>query len=337
MIDTLVLSGGGNKGSLHLGALHYNYKNGYCKDIKIFIGTSIGSVISLLLVCGYTPIEIFTSIYNLDTTTLFPMTALSLSIENIGMFDIEPFIDIVSSMVVAKIGHAPTFLELYNKTRLSLIVSVVNLTRRHCEYWSHLTTPDVSCIDAVRFSCSIPLVFHRQKPVDIVEMGLSTSCYYRDTVVDDNIYYVDGGILNNFPIDVLEMDLYRRISNDNTRNDIKDAIKDNISMNGSCLAILLTDVYNNSIDGMLSYISSIFIVSFINESTDKYNRYKNGTVELYLDNYSIERVSKKIEILKMTYKNTASTSMIFVDRAAMMGMFVYGDNYAEFQDRFIDV
>ena len=58
--NTLVLSGGGIKGLLILGALQYLYETGKLqkKNIRKYIGTSIGAIINVLLIIGYEPKEI---------------------------------------------------------------------------------------------------------------------------------------------------------------------------------------------------------------------------------------------------------------------------------------
>ena len=65
----LVLSGGETKGVAQLGALHYFWENGQLnyQSITHYAGASVGSLISLLLVCGYTPFEIWTHVYGIDS------------------------------------------------------------------------------------------------------------------------------------------------------------------------------------------------------------------------------------------------------------------------------
>ena len=65
----LVLSGGETKGLAQLGALHYFWENGQLdhQSITHYAGASVGSLISLLLVCGYTPFEIWTHVYGVDS------------------------------------------------------------------------------------------------------------------------------------------------------------------------------------------------------------------------------------------------------------------------------
>ena len=59
LYDTLVLSGSSIKGITFLGALQYLYDNSLLKNVKTFVGTSSGAMISFLLIIGYTPVEIF--------------------------------------------------------------------------------------------------------------------------------------------------------------------------------------------------------------------------------------------------------------------------------------
>ena len=53
-IKNLVLSGGGIKGALTIGALKELEKNGWLKNIENVLGTSIGSFLGLLWIIGYT-------------------------------------------------------------------------------------------------------------------------------------------------------------------------------------------------------------------------------------------------------------------------------------------
>ena len=60
----VVISGGAIKGIASLGALQYLVDNQFIclQDTLNYIGTSVGGIISYLLIIGYTPIEIFVKI-----------------------------------------------------------------------------------------------------------------------------------------------------------------------------------------------------------------------------------------------------------------------------------
>src|SRR5690348_897778 len=54
----LCLSSGGIRGLIQLGALHEFWNRGYLTNLQYYAGSSVGSVISLLLAIGYEPIYI---------------------------------------------------------------------------------------------------------------------------------------------------------------------------------------------------------------------------------------------------------------------------------------
>jgi predicted acylesterase/phospholipase RssA len=61
----LCISSGGMKGLYYLGVLDYYYEKKLLDNVKYYAGTSIGSLICLLLIIGYTPKEIFQNILKL--------------------------------------------------------------------------------------------------------------------------------------------------------------------------------------------------------------------------------------------------------------------------------
>jgi predicted acylesterase/phospholipase RssA len=79
-----------------------------------------------------------------------------------------------------------TFKDLYDITGRELIVTASNVSNGNIEYYSVKTTPDMLIHKAIRRSCSFPFFF--------------------DTVLekdkDKNNYYVDGGLLSNYPLEI---------------------------------------------------------------------------------------------------------------------------------------
>ena len=181
--DAVVLSGGGSKGIAQLGALHYCFEKRYYDPSKVtaYAGTSIGAIISLLLICGYTPIEIFTEIYKKPTFfKIGDVKSIWELLKDFGLMSIKPLLEEIKRLIIAKFGKVPTLAELHAKTGKNLVIAVSNVTKTHVEYFSHSTRPHLSCLDAVEMSANLPIVFQR--------------IHYNDC------YYVDGGLLDNFPI-----------------------------------------------------------------------------------------------------------------------------------------
>lgn len=185
--DSIVLSGGGSNGIVILGALHYYFDIGLLelKNIKEYAGASIGSVICLLLVCGYTPIEIFKEIQLIqDFFGLKESFNFLQNIKNMGIMSINNFIDKVSELVIKKMGQIYSLKRIYEITGKKIYISATDVSNIREIKYSY--TSNISCIDAIKHSCNIPIVFHRIK--------------YQ------NKYMVDGGVSNNYPWDYLSKD-----------------------------------------------------------------------------------------------------------------------------------
>jgi NTE family protein len=83
-------------------------------------------------------------------------------------------------------GYDPsiTFAELHTKTNKTLVITGTSISEMDTFYFNYHTMPDMKVIDAIRISIGIPLYF--------------TSVSY--TINNVKHLFVDGGMLNNFPI-----------------------------------------------------------------------------------------------------------------------------------------
>lgn len=62
MYTSLVLCGNSTNALITLGALQYLYENSMISNVKKYYATSSGTIISILLIIGYTPLEIINMI-----------------------------------------------------------------------------------------------------------------------------------------------------------------------------------------------------------------------------------------------------------------------------------
>jgi predicted acylesterase/phospholipase RssA len=175
--DTLVLSAGSLKGFLQLGALHCYHINNYLDNIKTYIGTSIGAVISLLLIVGYTPVEILANLK-------LPHAKINLiDINNtLGIYSVEPFMIELERLLKDKTNDyeeewsIPSMVELYEKFQKEFIIVTFNLTTNETEYKTPFTDPHLSVLDAIRMTVNIPLIF---------EKFIYNKCLYLDGAIED--------------------------------------------------------------------------------------------------------------------------------------------------------
>ncbi|AHA46078.1 putative patatin-like phospholipase [Insectomime virus] len=180
--DAICLSGGGIKGICTLGALEYFSRYFDLSSTKKYIGTSIGAVICLLLVCGYTPKEIFDDVM-CEKELYKALPRLSFFV-NFGLNDTTPLEKKLTKLVSEKFGKVPSLLELYEITGKDFVAVSANISLMRVEYIQHTTDPCMSCIEAVLLSCNAPGVFKKR--------------------VYNGMVYGDGGIFDNYPADFFD-------------------------------------------------------------------------------------------------------------------------------------
>lgn len=183
MITHLVLSGGGINGFASLGALSYLEKHNQIKtsELRVVAGSSVGAIIGLLLVCNYMPNEIYQNIMKEDMTTYF-QPSLDNLVDHLGFDTGIRFVNKIKSMLLLKkINPEITFLKLYNLTKRKLIITATCLNTKTVKYFDYIQTPNYKVVDVVRASFSVPILFTTVKG-------------------DNNNHYVDGGLLDNFPL-----------------------------------------------------------------------------------------------------------------------------------------
>lgn len=183
MIDTLVIAGGGLKGFSMISSINKLIKSNIIKlkNIQYYYGTSVGSIICFFLAIGYTmeELEIFINKFNfkslsndLDIDNLF---------ENYGLSYGSNIMTTIHSLLTAKTRLLDiNFKTLYKKYNIKLYIIATNVTDGLEEIFSLENTPAVSIMTAIRASIAVPIVF---TPITI-----------------EGKQYLDGGLVNNFPI-----------------------------------------------------------------------------------------------------------------------------------------
>ena len=180
--DTLVLSGGSSKCILTLGALQYCQDNFLLNKIETYVGTSSGAIISFLLIIGYSPIEIMVYICCnglLEKMQHFNFVSM---INGTGATSFVNIYEQLEKITIQKIGYIPTLLDLKTKYNKTLICTTYNLSKEKTEYLSHETHPNLPSLIALKMSSNLPLIFENFKY--------------------NNDFYIDGGVSDNFAIDI---------------------------------------------------------------------------------------------------------------------------------------
>ena len=90
----------------------------------------------------------------------------------------------LEKMTIDKIGYLPTMEDLHEKFSKNLICITHNVTENKTEYISYDTHPRIPCLTALHMSANLPLIFDKYKY--------------------GNSFYVDGGLSDNFGIQIAD-------------------------------------------------------------------------------------------------------------------------------------
>jgi NTE family protein len=187
IIKNLVLSGGGIKGIAHVGALKLLEEKGILKNIKNIAGTSIGGIVGFYYSIGYSPDELYNFMELFDFKKVRSVNPSEL-FKNFGVDDGIKFNLLLEKMMLAKnISPKITFSELFKKTGYTLILTAACLNDKNIYYFSHILSPDMNVMLALRITSAFPLWFIPIK--------------YK------NKMFVDGGCIDNYPISIFEKEL----------------------------------------------------------------------------------------------------------------------------------
>ena len=161
-IKHICISGGGYAGVYGLGALELLHEKSFYSysDLSSVYGTSIGSVLSLILLLDIDWKDIIHYVTKRPWYKLLHVTDFFKLYETKGLFHIDLFYAIYEPLFkIKQYDLSMTFLEFYEKTNISFHVFATNVSTFNYKEWSHITSPDMKVIDAVYMSSSIPVLF----------------------------------------------------------------------------------------------------------------------------------------------------------------------------------
>lgn len=186
-IKHLVFSGGGPTGFLTYGAASHLSKAGFwnLSNIESIYGCSIGAYIGFILSLGY---EFdWLDDYLIKRPWNKVVSASSISLVDIygqkGLLNEKFFIDAIIPLLKGKdLNENITLGEFYEFNHIDLHFYTTNINSAKLDKvdLSHTTHPNLSIVKALRMTMAFPIIFQ--------------------PVCEDDGCYVDGGLLNNFPL-----------------------------------------------------------------------------------------------------------------------------------------
>ena len=184
-IKHLVISGGGPLGFRYLGSLEKLEQEGFWNvtNIESIYGTSIGSIIGAFICLKYDWETLNKYIIERPWHDAFKVNPKQIfdSYYNKGLFDKKLAEIIFKPLLEAKdLSLNITLKEFYEYSNIDLHIFTFELHKFETIELSHTTNPDLSLLQALTMSSSLPGIF-------------------MPTIIE-NCCYIDGGVMCNYPL-----------------------------------------------------------------------------------------------------------------------------------------
>ena len=185
MIKHLVISGGGPTGFISYGAIKYLFEKEFLSlnKLKSVYGTSIGAILGAILLLKHhwhTLDDYFTKrpwdkVFKIEPNNFFDMFYKK------GLFQFSMVEEIMVPLMTAKyLSKDITLSEFYEETNVDFHCFTVEMNSFNKIDLNYKTHPDLSLIKALEMTSAVPLLF--------------------SPIIDGNNCYIDGGLLDNYPI-----------------------------------------------------------------------------------------------------------------------------------------
>ncbi len=206
---TLCFEGAGARGLAYVGAYSALQALNKIDSVENLVGTSAGAIIALCINLGYTPTEMQQILSSLEMQkfndgAFFFLGGLHRLNKNFGYYRGRKFSAWLSNLIGHKTNKADiTFSALQKLSGKNLIVTGTSLNNQKLIIFNAQNYPDMQVRDAVRISMSVPLYF---EPLIINDRGAIQKNKKQCELCD---VMVDGGLLANYPIHVLDTIVYK--------------------------------------------------------------------------------------------------------------------------------
>jgi len=188
MIEHVAISGGGPNGLVQLGALAEVVRAGHLNaaDVKSVYGTSAGAILGTILALNIPMEDYIEYMVHRPWHKWLDVNVMQANSQG-GMMPSTKIRDIIQPMLTA-FGYSEktTLLEAYETTKVELHIFTTELETFRMVDLNHATFPNLTLLDAVCMSAALFPIF---SPFKL-----------------DGKHYVDGGLRNNFPLNMLLKD-----------------------------------------------------------------------------------------------------------------------------------
>lgn len=251
-VKHIVISGGGVLGFIVYGFLRESYGTlWHHSKLESLYGTSVGSIIVTLIALNieWSILDAYLINRPWHQVFQFDFTHILYSVNNCGILNIDTFKQIIEPLLKFKeLNVNITLKEFFEWNHIDIHFYLTEIYAEDGSYFkkidvSHKTHPDWKLIDVVYASSALPVAF---------------TPYFKDDCV-----YIDGGILNTFPIN----DCIHNIKiTENTKNEIC-AFQLNSLDNKATKCKEKKEIIKNSLIDLLIFIIIHIIYEFTSQTS----------------------------------------------------------------------
>tara|TARA_R100001163_G_C5068418_1_gene208680 strand:- start:8550 stop:9506 length:957 start_codon:yes stop_codon:yes gene_type:complete len=205
-IKGLAFQGGGTLGISHVGAIQVFEEKGILDNIKYFVGTSSGAIVATMLSCNADVKRLKEILCEKDFKELQDdsygvIRDINRFISSYGWYKGDKLEEWYEEALKEFTGDGDiTFKQAYEKYGKHLTITTTNMNIGKTVYLSHETSPDMMLRTAIRRSSLIPFVFKADK--EQIKSTVFEDNEIKEKIVEN--YFADGGMLHNYPIQVLD-------------------------------------------------------------------------------------------------------------------------------------
>ena len=180
-IKKLCLGGAASRGLCYVGALQHLYEKGFIDNVEIIAGVSIGALIGVCYIIGFKPNEMFEMLLYKDTGD-FKDISLDFVLNKGSILRGDKYKAWIWELLSKKVDPMITFAQIHEKFKKKILMTATCI-EDGLTIFSTDNTPHMPIFYAVMATMAIPFIFPR-----VEYKGKS---------------YVDGGVLDNFPLHLL--------------------------------------------------------------------------------------------------------------------------------------
>jgi predicted acylesterase/phospholipase RssA len=206
-IDFLVFAGAGVRGAVYCGVYKSLYKRGLVDNVKYWVGCSAGSIIATMGAMGASSEFVERQIQNVNLASMMDIGGKVSQDHNTVSRYWSGGVELLSRLGIARgeklvewfkqvfieLGYPTniTFSQLYDITGKHLVLVTTSLNTFETLYASRSSYPNAAVLDFLHASVIIPYLI---QPILL-----------KDPLIDVARLLVDGGLLDNYPINVCDV------------------------------------------------------------------------------------------------------------------------------------